>query len=74
MNINFLLKIAQIFLAIFMVLLVLAQSKNAGLSYGLKNSFNMYRSLRGVERVIFISTIVVGIMLVINSTLLVTTS
>jgi protein translocase SecG subunit len=61
------LKILQIVLSIILIGLLLVQSKSSGLSSSLKNSFSMYRSLRGVERIIFISTIVAGALMVINS-------
>lgn len=54
-------------MSILIVLLVLIQSKSAGLSSGLKSSFSMYRSLRGVEKTIFIATVVLGVLLVVNS-------
>jgi len=60
-------KIAQIIMAALIVVLVLVQSKTAGLSPGLKSSFNMYRSLRGVEKSIFGLTVVLGVLLVVNS-------
>lgn len=66
---NFLMfsKILQLIMAALLVLLVLIQSKTAGLSPGLKSSFNMYRSLRGVEKGVFVLTVVLGILLVVNS-------
>lgn len=67
MNYILLLKVAQISLAVVLTVLVLLQSKNAGLSYGLKSSFSMYRSLRGVEKLVFTLTIIAGVMLVVNS-------
>ena len=68
------LKIVQIVVSIVLVALVLIQSKSAGLSSSLKSSFNMYRSLRGVERIVFVLTIVFGILLVLNSLALVLVS
>ncbi|HOS88408.1 MAG TPA: preprotein translocase subunit SecG [bacterium] len=64
-------KTLQIIICLLLTILVLIQSKSSGLSSSLKNSFNMYRSLRGVEKVIFIMTIVLGSLLVINSLLIV---
>ena len=61
------LKITQIIMSALLVMFVLVQSKSAGLTSGLKSSFNMYRSLRGVERVIFIVTIILGVLIVANS-------
>jgi protein translocase SecG subunit len=64
-------KIFQIIISAILVVLILIQSKSAGLTSGLKGSFNMYRSLRGVERGVFILTIVLGVLLVINSIVIV---
>jgi len=60
-------KIFQLVIAVLLIILVLIQSKSSGLSPSLKSSFNMYRSLRGFEKVIFALTVVSGIFLVINS-------
>ena len=68
------LKIMQIIVSIVLVALVLIQSKSAGLSSSLKSSFNMYRSLRGVEKIVFVLTIVFGVLLVLNSLALVLVS
>ncbi len=68
--INFL-KIIQAIISVLLVFLVLIQTKNAGLSSGLKNSFTAYRSLRGVEKAVFILTAVLGVLLVVNSFLLI---
>lgn len=67
MNLLPILKTAQIVTCILIIILVLIQSKTAGLSSSLKGSFSMYRSLRGVEKVIFTVTVVLGVLLVINS-------
>ncbi len=61
------LKITQIIISVLLAGLVLIQSKSAGLSSSLKSSFNMYRSLRGVEKIVFTLTIVLGVLLVLNS-------
>jgi len=45
----------------------LIQSKSSGLSSTLKSSFNMYRSLRGFEKIIFVLTVILGVLLVVNS-------
>ena len=74
MNILAVSKIAQVIVSIVLVALVLIQSKTAGLSPGLKSSFNTYRSLRGIEKIIFISTVVSGVLLVVNSLLIVVLS
>jgi len=66
-----LLKTTQVIISVALVLLILIQTKNAGLSSGLKNSFTAYRSLRGVEKAVFILTAVLGVFLVANSFLLI---
>ena len=64
-------KTTQVIISIVLVLLILIQTKNAGLSSGLKNSFTAYRSLRGVEKAVFVLTAVLGVLLVANSFLLI---
>jgi protein translocase SecG subunit len=64
-------KIIQIILSVILIALILIQSKSSGLSSTLKNSFSMYRSLRGFEKIVFISTVVSGSLLVINSLVIV---
>ncbi|HLD50917.1 preprotein translocase subunit SecG [candidate division WWE3 bacterium RIFOXYC1_FULL_40_10] len=70
MNYLIISKIAQIVLGVLITVLVLIQSKNAGLTQGLKGSFGAYRSLRGVEKLILYTTIALGVLLVINSFIL----
>jgi protein translocase SecG subunit len=65
------LKTIQIILSIILIGLILIQSKSSGLSSSLKNSFSMYRSLRGFEKIIFVGTAVCGALLVINSLIVV---
>lgn len=60
-------KILQLVVSGLLIVLVLIQSKSSGLSSTLKSSFNMYRSLRGFEKIIFVLTIILGSLLVINS-------
>jgi protein translocase SecG subunit len=60
-------KTLHIIISIVLIVLILIQSKSSGLSSSLKNSFSMYRSLRGFEKIIFYATIVSGSLLVINS-------
>jgi protein translocase SecG subunit len=67
MNILMIFKITQVVVSIFMIFLILIQSKGSGLSYGVKSSFSMYRSLRGVEKLVFVLTIFSGALLVLNS-------
>ena len=65
------LQIIQIVIAIAVVVLVLIQSKGGGFASGIGNSISFYRSRRGLEKVVFIITIILGISLVANSLILV---
>lgn len=67
MNIILICKIIQVFIAAFLTFLILIQAKGSGLAAGVKSSFGMYRSLRGVEKLVFILTIVFAVLLVLNS-------
>jgi len=71
MNYILLSKIVQAILSVVLVGLILLQSKGGGLASAVGNSFSMYRSRRGVEKVVFFSTITVGVLLVANSLLLI---
>lgn len=66
-------KIIQIFLSILLTALVLIQSKGGGLSSSVGGSFTMYRSKRGLEKIVFILTIVFSVLVVINSLLIIIT-
>ena len=68
------LKVVQIILSILIVMLVLLQSKSGGLSVSVSGAFTMYRAKRGIEKVIFIVTIVTAVLLAINSIALILTS
>ena len=61
----------HIILSILMVILVLVQSKSGGFASGIGSSIGFYRSRRGLEKVVFIMTIVVAILVAANSLLLV---
>jgi preprotein translocase subunit SecG len=54
--------IAQIILAITIIVLVLLQSKDAGMSnmFGGSGDMGVYKTRRGVEKTLFNATIVVG--------------
>lgn len=67
MNLVFVSKIIQIILSIFLVLLTLVQSKGQGLSSSFSGSIGFYRSRRGLEKGIFIMTIIVAFLLAANS-------
>ncbi|MBI2620689.1 preprotein translocase subunit SecG [candidate division WWE3 bacterium] len=63
-------KIAQVFLSLFIMLLVTVQTRGGGLSSAFGGREVFYRSKRGLERVIFVLTAVFGVLLVANSILL----
>ncbi|OGC50235.1 preprotein translocase subunit SecG [candidate division WWE3 bacterium RIFCSPHIGHO2_01_FULL_40_23] len=63
-----LLKIFQIFLSVLLAILILLQARGRGLS---TNLTGMYRSKRGFEKLVFILTIIFGVLFSINSLLLV---
>lgn len=65
------LQFVQVLLAIFLVILVLIQSKGGGFASGIGSSISFYRSRRGLERIVFIATIVLSVALVANSLILV---
>ena len=64
-------KILQIVITLILIGLVLLQSRDTGLVGGVGRSFTFYRSKRGVEKLVFILTILFGILLVVNSLLLI---
>jgi len=70
MGITGLLQIVQIILSVIIVILVLVQSKGSGLFNSFAGSIGFYRSRRGVERLIFIVTIVSAFLIMINSLLI----
>jgi len=71
MNWRILSEITQIVLSVVLVLLSIVQSKGQGISSTLSGSFSFYRSRRGIEKFLFILTIVLGISLIFNSLLLI---
>lgn len=71
MNVILISKIVQIIVAVLLMILVLLQSKGTGLFSAFSGSFSFYGARRGLEKVIFISTIVLGIIFSLNSLLLI---
>lgn len=67
MNVIVLLKTSQIIICALLIFLVLIQAKGTGLTSGLKSSFGAYRSLRGIEKAVFVLTITSAVLLVLNS-------
>ena len=56
------LQIAQIVLAVLLIVTILLQQRGAGLSGTFGGEGNAYSTRRGAERVIFISTIVIAVL------------
>jgi preprotein translocase subunit SecG len=71
MNYLYISQIAQIIVTVVLIVLVLIQSKGGGLSSAFGGSFTFYRSKRGVERSVFVLTIILGIFLAANSLIIV---
>lgn len=63
-------QIAQIIIALLLIVLTLIQAKGQGLSSSLANSIGFYRSRRGLEKAVFALTIFLGLLFVANSLLL----
>lgn len=59
---NTTLKIFQIAFAILLTLFVLLQQRGSGLGMAFGGEGNVYRSRRGVEKFLFIATIVVAVL------------
>jgi preprotein translocase subunit SecG len=57
-------QIAQLIIAILLIISILLQNRGTGLSGIFGGSDNVYRTKRGVEKFLFISTIVIGILFV----------
>ena len=64
-------QIFQIVICVFLVILVMIQAKGTGLTSAIGSSISFYRSRRGLEKSIFVASILSGIMLVLNSLALV---
>ena len=71
MNYLLISQIAQIVLAVSLVFFTLIQSKGQGLSSSFAGNIGFYRSRRGLEKGIFILTILSAVLLVANSLVIV---
>lgn len=56
------LNIAQIVLAVLLVISIVLQARGSGLGAIFGGEGNVYRTKRGIERILFISTIVIAIL------------
>lgn len=57
-----LLKVAQIIIAILLMAAILMQNRGAGMSGVFGGGGGVYRTKRGIEKTLFIATIVLGIL------------
>lgn len=55
-------KIFQIILAILLMVCILMQQRGSGLGMAFGGTGNVYRSRRGIEKILFISTIVIAVL------------
>lgn len=67
MDYLYIVKIVQLTLAVIITVLVLIQGKGTGLSSAFSGMTSIYRTKRGVDKIVFISTIIAGALLVVNS-------
>jgi len=64
MNIALILNISQIVIAILLILSILLQARGTGLGSAFGGEGNIFRTKRGVEKILFYGTIVLGILFV----------
>jgi len=62
-----LLIVLQIVFAVTLALSILLQSKGVGLSETFGGSGNVYSTKRGAEKILFVATIVLSVLLVLNT-------
>ena len=56
------LKIIQVVLAILLIVAILMQQRGSGLGMAFGGEGNFYRSRRGIEKVLYLSTIIIAIL------------
>lgn len=61
------LKITQIIIAVMLMVAILLQNRGSGLSGIFGGSGNVYLAKRGIERILFIATIVLACLFFVNS-------
>lgn len=66
---SYTLKIFQIILAVLVVVLILLQQRGSGLGSAFGGEGNVYRSRRGIEKLLFNATIVVAILFCLTAVL-----
>lgn len=65
--------IAQLVIAILLIGAILLQQKGTGLGSAFGGESGIYRSKRGMERILFVATIILAALFAINAILAVTT-
>ncbi len=63
------LSVIQIIIAVFLMITILIQNKGVGLSATFGGEGNVYRTKRGAERAIFITTIVLAVLFLVTAML-----
>ncbi|MCB9803174.1 preprotein translocase subunit SecG [Candidatus Nomurabacteria bacterium] len=61
------LNIVQIVVAILLIILILLQQKGAGLGAAFGGESTVYRTKRGAEKIIFITTIVLSVLFLLSA-------
>jgi preprotein translocase subunit SecG len=62
-------KIFQIILAILLMTAILMQQRGSGLGMAFGGTGNVYRSRRGIEKILFIGTIVIAVLFCLTALL-----
>lgn len=71
MTLLILIKTVQIILSILVVILVMLQGHGGGLSGAFGGAISVYRSRRGVERLVVFLTVIFSVLLAVNSLILI---
>lgn len=61
------LQITQIVVTVLLIAAILVQQKGAGLGSAFGGESQVYRSRRGVEKILFIATIVLAVIFAVNA-------
>lgn len=67
MDINSILNIIQIAIAVLLIVLILLQQRGAGLGSAFGGEGGVYYKKRGAEKIIFITTIVLAILFILTA-------
>lgn len=66
---GFIFSITQIILACLLLAVILVQQRGTGLGSSFGGESQLYRSKRGVERILFFATIILAILFAVNAIL-----